>query len=318
MGLLSDIAGNAVKAYNSEDGAATRTDLQTFLGKFSSSANRYVETIDPLGTFDVQFKFYPSLTLKELKDQKKPSKWSRVGSSIGNSLVSAGKNALDNVTGGIFSSVMEGGDEESILKMREKFEYWETHTFLEYLAKANLLQVGEQWQSDQTAPLVLNLGPYVQSIDIPNLKIQTGKTGNSNMGEFPIITQPGVYPDGALNMTVLNTRAALHERIFYPWMREVSLPYWAYESQPYTTATITVDFSKHNDAQYVFVGCRPEQVNTMQATQAPDAGNITRPVSFLYDAMFVTSRLEKIESAKSKALGFAGGLLGGAGKMLNI
>ena len=34
--------------------------------------------------------------------------------------------------------------------------------------------------------------------------------------------------------------------------------------------------------------------------------------------MFVTSKLEKIESVKSKLLGAAGGLLGGAGKMLKI
>ena len=86
------------------------------------------------------------------------------------------------------------------------------------------------------------------------------------MGEFPVITQPGVYPDGAFNMEIINTKAALHERIFYPWMREVSLPYWSYETQPYTTATITVDFSKHNDMQYVFVGCRPDSFNTIQAT----------------------------------------------------
>ena len=152
MGLLSDIAGNAVKAYNSDSNATTKTDLQTFLNKFSSSANRYIETIDPLGTFEVQFKFYPTLSLKELKDQKKPSKWEKVGASIGNSLVSAGKNALDNATGGLFSSIMQGGDEksdkESILKMREKFKDAHKHTFMEYLAKANLLQVGEQWQSD--------------------------------------------------------------------------------------------------------------------------------------------------------------------------
>lgn len=32
---------------------------------------------------------------------------------------------------------------------------------MQYLAKANLLQVGEQWQDDVTCPLVLNLGPYV-------------------------------------------------------------------------------------------------------------------------------------------------------------
>ena len=148
MGLLSDIAGNAVKAYNSDNNVVTKTDLQTFLSKFSSSTGRYVETIDPLGTFDVQFKFYPTLSLDELNKQGKPSKWGKVGASIGNSLVSAGKNALDNVTGGLFSSITQGGDDESILKMRKKFKDAHKHTFMEYLAKANLLQVGEQWQDD--------------------------------------------------------------------------------------------------------------------------------------------------------------------------
>ena len=66
MGLLSDIAGNAMQAYSSGKGGTTKTDLQTFLNKFTSSAGRYVETIDPLGTFEVQFKFYPTLSLKEL------------------------------------------------------------------------------------------------------------------------------------------------------------------------------------------------------------------------------------------------------------
>ena len=38
----------------------------------------------------------------------------------------------------------------------------------------------------------------------------------------------------------------------------------------------------------------------------------------MYDAMFVLSKLDKVESAGSKIIGAAGNLLGGAGKMLNI
>lgn len=87
MGLLSDIAGNAVKAYNSDDNVTTKTDLQTFLNKFSSSAGRYVETIDPLGTFEVQFKFYPTLSLDELNKQGKPSAFKKSMASLGNSFV---------------------------------------------------------------------------------------------------------------------------------------------------------------------------------------------------------------------------------------
>jgi hypothetical protein len=37
-------------------------------------------------------------------------------SSIGNSLKSGVKNALDNATGGIFSSIVEGDKDKSILK----------------------------------------------------------------------------------------------------------------------------------------------------------------------------------------------------------
>lgn len=70
--------------------------------------------------------------------------------------------------------------------------------------------------------------------------------------------------------------------------------------------------------QYVFVGCRPDSFNTMKAVQSADSSNITRQVTFLYDAMFVTSKLDKIEKATSKLLSVAGGLLGGAGKMLKI
>jgi hypothetical protein len=53
MGFLDDTIGNAVNAYKAKDSATTKTDLQTFLGKFSSSSGKYIDTIDPLCTFDV-------------------------------------------------------------------------------------------------------------------------------------------------------------------------------------------------------------------------------------------------------------------------
>ena len=94
-----------------------------------------------------------------------------------------------------------------------------------------------------------------------------------------------------LILKILNTKVPLHERIFYPWMREVTLPFWSYETQPYTTATITIDYSKHNDLKYVFYGCRPQKITTMQATQAKNTVNLTRDVTFLFDFMSVRSKL---------------------------
>lgn len=257
MGVLDSVVGNAVNAWNGDGNSVSKTNLQTFLNKFGSSAGKYIDTLDPLTTFDVQFKFFPTVSIAETKDHTR-DKLKRVGNSLLNSGKDALMNAADNVTGGLASSVINGRDKESIEKQRDRFKEVHRHTFMEYLAKANLLQVGEQWQDDVTAPLILNLGPYVQSITIPNLKINVNKTGNSMLGEFPTITSPMVHPDGQLQMSILNTRASLHERIFYPWMREVTLPYWSYDSQPYTTATITVDFTKHNDTRYVFCGCRPD------------------------------------------------------------
>ena len=138
---------------------------------------------------------------------------------------------------------------------------------MEYLAKANLLEGGEQWESaDQAAcPLELNLGPYVQSIN--GLNVKQGGEGRvqTQLGDFPL-NGNCVQTDGTLQMSIVNTKAALHERIFYPWLREVTLPFWSYESQPYTTATVDIDFTKHNDVHYIFCGVRPVQIKLLDAS----------------------------------------------------
>ena len=118
-------------------------------------------------------------------------------------------------------------------------------------------------------------------------------------------------------MKFINTRVPIFERIFYPWQREVCLPYWSYETQPYTTATITVDYRKHNDICYVFVGCRPVKLEMQNANQQASVGNLTRNVSFLFDYMFVTSTLTNCESLTDKLLSTGRTLLNGATKMMN-
>lgn len=128
-----------------------------------------------------------------------------------------------------------------------------------------------------------------------------------------------VIPDKKdLTMTIVNTRVPLLERIFYPWMREVTLPWWSYETQPYTTATITVDFTKHSDIKYVFYGCRPSQINLQQAKQSPDGDNLTRQLTMMFDFMIVKSKLNVTESVKDKLLGSGKTLLNSASKMVNF
>ena len=55
-------------------------------------------------------------------------------------------------------------------------------------------------------------------------------TSTNALGTFPI-NGTIVKPDtNVFSMDIINTKIALHERIFYPWMREVTLPFWSYES----------------------------------------------------------------------------------------
>jgi hypothetical protein len=51
---LGDLVNNIV-------GKETGTNLDQFLNKFGSSAGKYVDTINPLATFDIQMKFYPTI-----------------------------------------------------------------------------------------------------------------------------------------------------------------------------------------------------------------------------------------------------------------
>lgn len=108
------------------------------------------------------------------------------------------------------------------------------------------------------------MGFYIQAIHMPNLKI-AGEKSQTMLGEFPVAGTV-IGSEGSFTMDVLNTKAALHERLFYPWMRETTCEFWSYESQPYTTANIIVDFKKHNDVRYVFTGCRPTDVNLLVAS----------------------------------------------------
>lgn len=101
-------------------------------------------------------------------------------------------------------------------------------------------------------------------------------------------------------------------------MREVTLPVWSYASQPYTTADITVDFTKHNDVKYVFCGCRPKQIQSLTASQDASAGQLTRDITMIFDYMFVVSNRDVNDEWYDKLFGSGQSLLNGAAKMLNI
>lgn len=92
MGALGGIINNAVDA---AVGKSSGTTLQDFLSNFSSSEGIWAKQIDPLATFDVSFKFYPSDWSKG-----EDGKWYE------NLAKGAVKNLANNVTGGLLGSIM--------------------------------------------------------------------------------------------------------------------------------------------------------------------------------------------------------------------
>lgn len=308
MGLMNN-ANKLVDAAMGKEHSGTT--LQDFLAKFNSPEGKFVDSIDPKSTFDVYVKFYPTL------ESEKQSTGAAVINALGTAATGALKTAGNAITGGLLGSFMNSG---SVKDAHDQFKYAGQHTFMEYLLEANLVVGGENWFSNQSIlPLELSLGPYVQEVTIPQMQLAEGSKASTLLGDFPINGQFIKTDTNDLMMTVINTKASLHERIFYPWMREVTLPYWSYASQPYTTATITIDFSKHNDCRYVFCGCRPKQIMSLQGKQdQTSAENLTRQITFMFDFMLVQSDLKVSESWSDKLLNTAKPILNSAAHALNL
>ena len=315
MGTLGNVIGKAIDA---TAGNSSGTTLQDFLSHFSSSEGKWINTIDPFSTFDVRIKFFPPPPVNDVKKNK--DLLDRLGDSLMSSAQSMTRNLANNITGGLIGSIMNS--KVDIMNKHYTFYSNDTNTFLEYLAAANLLVGQEDWIGEKAgqsvSPLELQLGLYCQEVTMPNIEVPQGGTSTNSIGEFPINGLFVKTDSNILKLKIVNTKVPLHERIFYPWLRETTLPYWCYDTQPYTTATITVDFTKHNDIQYVFCGCRPQKIIMQQATQEATSPNLTRDVDFIYDYMFINSTLTNIESVADKLLSTGKTLLNGAAKMVNM
>lgn len=317
MGALGDIVNSAVGAMTDNKSG---TSLDDFLTHFSSTQGTWVATIDPYNTFDVSMKFHPDANDASGADggkKEKKTALEKLGDSLVSSAKSAVKNAANNLTGGLLGSIMES--KVKVTELRDSFEQRGQESFMEYLAAANMLVGQDDWVGESAGqavrPLEIQLGLYCQSITIPSISNASSGTSDSLVGQFPINGNV-VKPDSnELQMTIVNTKVPLLERIFYPWLREVTLPYWAYQVQPYTTADITVDFTKHCDMKYVFYGCRPSKIFNPRASQ--QNGDLTRDVTMLFDYLVVKSKLNNNDTAAQKLLSGGKTLFNGVSNMLN-
>lgn len=324
MGALGEIIDNTVgNAFNSNSG----TNLQNFLSHFSSSEGLWAKQIDPLATFDLTMAFLPLPADEESSNNSFSFK--KLGNSLVNSaesaLKNATKNALNNLTGGLASynggllgAIM--GNKSDVISRHKDFKKKGIRSFIEYLAAANMIVGQEDWIGEKAgesiSPLELNLGLYCQEVTLPNIEVGGTTTSNSVLGDFPVTGTFVKTDTQILTLKILNTKVPLMERLFYPWLRETTLPYWSYESQPYTTATIKIDMSKHADITYVFVGCRPTKIITMDANQQQTGSNLVRDVSFQFDYMFINSSLNCYDNIKDRLLDTGKTLFNSAAKLI--
>lgn len=297
-------------------------DINSFMSTFCGSSHEYVHQLDPLATFTVTMKFFPCTGSSDITE---PSLVDKLVNSAG----AAVGSLANNITGGLASAI--GGMANGSLMSQHDSSYSTETSFVDYLAPATML--GSSGQSGFAGGLMSSLGvsgsasgmpqidlsQFVQDITVPFLGQQQGEESQSLLGKFQANGMFIAPDNNELMLTVLNTKLPIVEYLFYPWMREVTLPYWSYESQPYTTATTVIDFSKHADLQYIFCGCRPKTIQTLQPNNVVDGSALKRQVTLMFDFMFISSRSMQVQpSAGDILMGAAGELLGGAGNMLGI
>lgn len=284
------------------------SNLKGFISKFNSSEGKYANTIDPLNTFDVVMYFYPGVESNDTKE------WHE---KMLKSFKGAVTNVANNLLGGIVSSFLDDpsknktGVNDLKVKLIGKLEESKEKTVMDYIAKGN------GFVEDSDTQLVMDVSYYVQSMSLPQLTTTDGGTIDTLMGTFPTNGNIVKPTSNSFQMTIVNTKAPLLERLFYPWMREVTLPYWSYDSQPYTTAKIVVDFKKHTDLKYVFVGCRPTNIGTIEPSQEFNS-TPTRQVTMTFDYMFVNSENTVRESTLDKFIGLGKSVVNDLGSAFGI
>ena len=133
MGALGSVINDVV---DSAIGTSSGTNLHDFLSKFGSTDGKMVNQINPLTTFEVSFKFEPSAGTASDKG---------ILATLGTAITGLATNALNNMTGGLASSLMNDIMGKSVIDQHNSFDNIGKHTFMEYLLKANMLVGGENW-----------------------------------------------------------------------------------------------------------------------------------------------------------------------------
>lgn len=276
---------------------------------FNAAANAHKNDIkigqpDTQNSFDIKFRFYPYDGDGMNIEQTQSSIQSKLADEL-----KTNSNALKANQGLVSSSdtfrrdgdrsQITSIDHNSVIIAHDSFKTCKSATssssFIEYLLQANkLIGVTKSWKNSNDTTIAganINMTYFVQDLTIPNIKSNgDGECVTPYLGSFPINGTFVTPAEHKMSLNILNTRVPLIERVFYPWLRETTLPYWSYTTQPFTTATIEIDMRHHTDVRYIFYGCRPCEITTLQPSQDTPS-DFVRQVTFAFDWMFILSDL---------------------------
>lgn len=126
-----------------------------------------------------------------------------------------------------------------------------------------------------------------QTVDIPGFSASSRDTANNVIADIETYTTQLNAGSHSLKISIINTGDPIFERVFYPWLREVTSPIWCYPNFPYTKAKIEISFTSHSTVTYMFFGCRPTNITALNATHTANT-TLTRDVDFTYDLAAVS------------------------------
>lgn len=132
-----------------------------------------------------------------------------------------------------------------------------------------------------------DIDALTQDVAIPGFSANSSESANNVIADIETYTTQLNAGSHSLKLSIINTRDPVFERVFYPWLREVTSPIWCYPTFPYTKATITISFNEHSTVKYMFFGCRPTSIEALNATHTANT-KLTRDVDFTYDLAAVS------------------------------
>ena len=258
--------------------------LEAFLNKFNSADGKFAYTIDPLKTFNVYVVFAHGDAIKG------------GGSPLQNGI----RNVLNNATGGLVGKLANASNGKANQN---------GYPNIPALVNGSLITDG--------GGSMLDITFFTQEGTMPNISVIDSEAADTAVGSLKTHKMAVETDSKEFSLKLLNTKVSILDRVFYPWMREISYPYWSYKDQPYETATIKIDFTSHNDIAYVFLGCRPTKIESLNPTNSLDT-NMARSVTFAFDYMYIESSGRNSESVKDTLLNTGKTIVNKAASMIGL